>query len=112
MELRITCTVSYARFLSWRWRCVLCAPRPVCNHALELFELLAQFRFLSRYFFLPAAKRRSRSRRTTKHRPSPAGHPKENSKRNNATNNQWQCERDANLHPLKEYAHTSAVVCI
>jgi hypothetical protein len=68
VELLIACVVFFAPPIYWRWGCVLRAPWHVDNHALEFFDFLTQFRFGSRYLFLPAAKRRSRSRRASKHR--------------------------------------------
>ena len=68
VELLIACIVFFAPAIDWRRGGVLCARWRVENHALEFFDLLSQFRFGSRYLFLPAAKRRSRSRRASKHR--------------------------------------------
>ena len=68
VESLICLIASYALFRPLRWRSILRGDRPLCNHALEFVELLAQFCFLSRYILLSPAKRRGGSARTTKHR--------------------------------------------
>jgi hypothetical protein len=62
--LGVACYVSV---WSARWRFVPRNGPLLCNHSLEFFEPLTQFGFLSCYLLLPAAKRRRRSARTTKH---------------------------------------------
>src|SRR5438067_12696065 len=86
--------------------------RGVRNHPFEFVDLITQLRFPTGSFFLPAAEGWSRSRRTTKHSQSPAGHPEEKSKGNKTKNDQRQSERDANSHPLRKRASAVELVTL
>ncbi len=93
---------SHMHLLALAPRCFLGDPRrsAIMRSSFSIFSRSSDSR--SGYFFLPAAKRRRRSRRATKHAPSPARPSKRKQQGNKAKNDQRQSESDADLHPLRK----------
>jgi hypothetical protein len=95
---------SPEQLLALMARSFLRQPRRVRDEALKFCHFVPQLRFPAGEFVLFPMQRRGRAGRTTKHGVSPArgGHPEKKKKRDKAENDEWQTEREANLHPSEK----------